>query len=1061
QQPAQRERARERERERERETLTQSRLNNTRARVVVLPFAELNAEDWILGIRNVKYKHFLETPRANKQLRDARVSFALDRFRAKRSATFSTGVKLCPQESMAEVITSHKAYYKLRVCQEAVWEAFRIFLDRVPDTTEYQQWVYACQRDSLCMEDLARNFSSTQEHLDMVASRVNAQAEQERARTPAPGEKCSKSHAELFITESDGETGAPDVVYYKPAEHIVEFSVTIVDPAYDAVLSDPNSPQYEDFTNNLHKKMLHVLDKLPGFKDIRVLGFCRSGGVAVHYAVVFETDGTRIAGDVGPADESGMGEVLKSMVTKALTEASSLPVHMLSLTFEPVSPAAEEQENSTSRTPAVEDSNILSEEIITQSTVTKTPFGSTSTFGDLGLGKTQANLGEKIARIITQEVPEISSHVTTLTAITRQPATEIISGPYFEDSKEQSLITKDTSGAKGSPRSTTVDYLLKMAGKENVATGASVDFDSFEVAKASTSTQPEMDIDMTPEASPVETTSSIMASLTPTERPKDAIFQENDTIGNTEPMETPTKGLSHPTSSIANPESPITTDFSEHVQPSPVLTTPKPILPDAIPSGLMPTEGLISHVIPENFLDDEEQQLWTTSPSQRKVVTKNDKDMQDDVEQSDEEDETSGFPSEFDEYPQSSAPPLDYVTTPSMMASNQAKELVVFFSLRVTNMMFSEDLFNKSSPEYKSLENTFLELRQFSQPSDSPNPEASSQQTVREQRTLASILLLPYLQSNLTGFKELEILNFRNGSVVVNSKMKLTRPVPYNVTERVRCLLEDFCNAASKRLDMEIDSQSVDVESADHADPCKFMACNEFSRCVVNTLTAKAECLCDPGYSTVDGLPCMSICNLQPEYCLNGGQFEIIPGHGATCRCPVGQFWHYHGERCNELVSVPADPLLFVACLVGSLSVVCAVIGILIFINKKCIRTRKTMTLVRSQSPFPIGNTMRINPVFENDDGVLTHVSSILCPMSSDSGSLQHSGQGTFRSLESIQLSIEIPRQLYSRRSEKLVSEMVDFHQCVPHNETWRMSNRSSGCLLRSPDSEGFEVTVL
>lgn len=49
--------------------------------------------------------------------------------------------------------------------------------------------------------------------------------------------------------------------------------------------------------------------------------------------------------------------------------------------------------------------------------------------------------------------------------------------------------------------------------------------------------------------------------------------------------------------------------------------------------------------------------------------------------------------------------------------------------------------------------------------------------------------------------------------MVVNSKIKLTRPVPYNVTERVHCLLEDFCNAASKRLDMEIDSQSVDVEA--------------------------------------------------------------------------------------------------------------------------------------------------------------------------------------------------------------------------------------------------------
>lgn len=43
--------------------------------------------------------------------------------------------------------------------------------------------------------------------------------------------------------------------------------------------------------------------------------------------------------------------------------------------------------------------------------------------------------------------------------------------------------------------------------------------------------------------------------------------------------------------------------------------------------------------------------------------------------------------------------------------------------------------------------------------------------------------------------------------------MKLNEPVPFNVTERVQCVLEDFCNAASKRLNMEIDSQSVDVEA--------------------------------------------------------------------------------------------------------------------------------------------------------------------------------------------------------------------------------------------------------
>lgn len=55
----------------------------------------------------------------------------------------------------------------------------------------------------------------------------------------------------------------------------------------------------------------------------------------MRYAVVFETDGTGIMGGVGSADEFGTEEVLRSMVAKALNEATSLPVDMLSLTFEP------------------------------------------------------------------------------------------------------------------------------------------------------------------------------------------------------------------------------------------------------------------------------------------------------------------------------------------------------------------------------------------------------------------------------------------------------------------------------------------------------------------------------------------------------------------------------------------------------------------------------------------------------------------------------------------------------------------------------------------------------
>lgn len=82
------------------------------------------------------------------------------------------------------------------------------------------------------------------------------------------------------------------------------------------------------------------------------------------------------------------------------------------------------------------------------------------------------------------------------------------------------------------------------------------------------------------------------------------------------------------------------------------------------------------------------------------------------VNEPQEEESGSGFPSESDERPYEStaAPSIRQASTPLMAALNKSKELVVFFSLRVTNMMFSDDLFNKSSPEYKSLENTFLEL---------------------------------------------------------------------------------------------------------------------------------------------------------------------------------------------------------------------------------------------------------------------------------------------------------------------------------------------------------------
>uniref|UniRef100_A0A670Y6B1 Interphotoreceptor matrix proteoglycan 1 n=1 Tax=Pseudonaja textilis TaxID=8673 RepID=A0A670Y6B1_PSETE len=227
-------------------------------------------------------------------------------------------------------------------------------------------------------------------------------------------------------------------------------------------------------------------------------------------------------------------------------------------------------------------------------------------------------------------------------------------------------------------------------------------------------------------------------------------------------------------------------------------------------------------------------------------------DMMAPVTVEEEEEEGSGYHTLPETPGMTPAPSLKYITTSSMTAAIQGQELVVFFSLRVTNRRFSNDLFNQSSPEYKALEQQFVQL------------------------------LVPYLQSNLTGFKQLEILNFRNGSVIVNSKMKFVESVPYNITEAVHCVLEDFCNAAARRLNLEIDSSSLEIEPADQADPCKFLACDEFSRCLKDDWTKEAICLCKPGYARKEGLLCHSICETEPNICANGSKCELVPEKGAV-----------------------------------------------------------------------------------------------------------------------------------------------------------------------------------
>ncbi|KAL6105569.1 impg1 [Pungitius sinensis] len=974
------------------------------------------------GLRDVKYRHFLEATRPIRHTTNVRAE--QDGHRTKRSALFTTGVKLCPQETVKAVIGSHRAYYKLRVCQEVIWEAFRIFLDRVPNSEEYSAWLHTCQHENLCMDDLAQNFSSSQEHLDMVAQRVAEQDESEgvMAEITEAERDCTWTPPPILLpTETEAIQEDHNMIKENYEEYIVEFRVTIADPAYSKLFSDPTA-KYSDIKRELTERMVRVFENVPGFKEIRVLGF-RSEDVSVRYAVVFngETElNDQPDGLEGlEKDEDVHAPKLKHIIVKALKQNLSPPLDMQTLSFETVTtvyPVAElgmdpvqGPGDAATQAPTADLENSLEAFRTRPETHTFVPF-------------------------IPNVVPEMIPTVTDQT-----PLASSVEGESTEESGDiKKAEAKVEEGAEPEPGETSA-------------------FDGGGAA------QPEGRVTQEPEPVDGERPTGQNEDrplAAPDSKPEevltDAALEVNlDLPGSADPSVTEF--------SVVEAKAPVPTtssheEFFQGLEPAPEGSGPTSPSEESGkapedrdesgggPSGAAPAS---TDLPPENIQGDTGSTL---------------SGIEGEVTESLEDESGSGIPSEFDERPDEStaAPATRPVSTPMMTAADKGKELVVFFSLRVTNMMFSDGLFNKSSPEYKSLENTFLELTQHSGSRHSPNPGASSKSGPGRQKTLASIPLLPYLQSNLTGFKQLEILNFRNGSVVVNSKMKLDKPVPYNVTEAVHCVLEDFCNAASKRLDIEIDSRSLEVEPGDHADSCRFLACNEFSRCVVNGWTREAECLCDPGYSAADGLPCQSTCALQPDYCLNGGLCEIVPGHGAACRCPVGKFWHYHGERCNELVSMPVDPPLIVTCLLGSLCFVFAVIGILMFVNKKCIKTRKAITLVPTLAPYAFENTLRVNPVFENDDGVLTQVSTLPYPSSSSSSQSQQSEQEHFASIENIHLSIEIPRQLYTTRSEKLVSEMVDFHQCIPHNETWRpQTEYRTRRLLRASDNECFEVSVL
>ncbi|NWI94913.1 IMPG1 protein, partial [Pitta sordida] len=876
-------------------------------------------------INRAEAKHLADTPGTDKTERTtkrSRVStirriFDMAKHRTKRSSFFSTGVKVCPQESVKQILASHQAYYRLRVCQEAVWEAFRIFLDRIPDTSEYQNWVTACQKETFCIFDIGKNFSNSQEHLEIIQRRVKHRTFQER-KDEISAEKTGSKKVEDIPSISTGSPGTPfspyapngtmlneiindtktpvkelgtNTVPELPVEQMVEFSVTLTDQEYTAELSDPNSPEYQQLAAKFQLQMQKIFEKLPGFKEIRVLGFKSSSTIA-RYVVNFERDGSEAKSTADDITTIGSNKVenekipisameereisatkltitdLQQLVAIALHEDQSLPVDLGTLQFtdESIIP------------PSDFDNDIqgmvtipLAGPDLEQSMSVELPLGYPSPATVDQTGDTLVDEFTTVSTALSEEISipedEFNNFITSEPEFPTKPSREPFqdrSPPHTQviaTDQQSFTVPFSALGSTSSPPKSEDSYLPPSSDDS-----ASNDFltDVYESPVERATTMPILTTgSFTPpsllEAGDKDSEAEEKKELT--EADKDSlpgqavkIMEEPESSGDdifvtASTYETLPFFIGSSDLSTMQPEGVITDVVSsDQIAPLPAATSPSYSLSEIIEQSVELPDS--SAPTPESIPPD------GTGMGVQDIAAELDHIGGISTAALDEGEHGSGYISVLTTEPAETtpAPTLKYVTTSSMTTAAKGKELVVFFSLRVTNMHFSDDLFNRSSTEYKALEQQFLQL------------------------------LLPYLQSNLTGFKHLEILNFRNGSVIVNSKMKFARTVPYNITEAVHCVLEDFCDAAAQHLNLEIDSYSLDIEPADQADPCKFMACDKFSECIMNEWTKEADCLCKPGYVSQDGLPCRSLCELEPHLCVNGGKCELVPGRGAVCR---------------------------------------------------------------------------------------------------------------------------------------------------------------------------------
>ncbi|KAL1782736.1 interphotoreceptor matrix proteoglycan 1, partial [Sigmodon hispidus] len=694
--------------------------------------------------------------------------FDLAKPRTKRSTLFPA-VNICPQESLRQILESLQAYYRLRVCQEIVWEAYRVFLDRIPDTEEYQDWVSICQKETFCLFDIGKNFSNSQEHLDLLQQRIKQRGFPGRKDEMASEETLSEptkspvlstdvvsmslgpfplplddTHLNEILNDTlkdiqkptaESKTEPTHVTEILPEEKVV-FSISLPNHRFKAELTNSGSPYYQELVRQYQLQLQKIFKKLPGFREIHVLGF----------GVWTKQEG---------APSSSSTDMQLMAIFKRDEEVQNPASDLLSLDSIKI-------ESDRIHHGAIEHKQ--PEIYLTTMDLKKHIIQLLD--GDHSLDVGMVQFSDEVAGSLEVSKPDTQSGLTipladVIAVATRSPELLLINGSQtlkkivfnrceFRDSSWSPPAAASTSLLENPPFFTTpsIFSLVDQSSPHLMTTGQAIHVPGLTLPTSDYSTISQLPLEMShwPEAS---STSKL-------------IPRSQDTIRDLEEM-----------------------DVSDTLVLSEV-------------SGLSGYDSA-----PEHFVE-------ITTPI-----------------------------------------PLQYITTSSETIDAKGHDLLVFFSLRVANMPFSYDLFNKSSLEYQALEQQFTDL------------------------------LVPYLRSSLTGFKQLEILSFRNGSVIVNSRVRFAQVVPYNLTQAVLEVLEYLRSTAAQQLDLEIESYSLNLEVADQADPCKFLDCGKFAQCIKNEQTQEAECRCRQGYESQETLDYLDL-----NLCPSGKTCKVGQGQAAPCRPP-------------------------------------------------------------------------------------------------------------------------------------------------------------------------------